>query len=132
MSAGTVSYLQPGSGTVTAQFQGMVYGQYCAPISITQRPSGRVQVGCGDQRDTIIAEYPQYGVAFTPTCADFTQTAHSAHFSFARLNSGDYTWAIIRNSLLTGLECVRTGNGNVALTINSGYRNPAHNAAVRR
>jgi hypothetical protein len=85
---------------------------------------------CGTERDSIIAEYGQYNVALTPTCGDFTQTAHSAHFSFAELNSGDYSWAIIRNSLLSGLECVRTGNGNAALTLNSGYRNPAHNAAV--
>jgi hypothetical protein len=85
---------------------------------------------CGNPRDAIIAEYPQYGVSFTPTCGDFTQNAHSAPFAFAELNSGDYTWAIIRGNLLTGLECVRTGNGNQPLTINSGYRNPAHNAAV--
>jgi hypothetical protein len=103
-------------------------GPLCGEQTLIAR--GNVQVRCGDERDTIIAEYPQYGVSFTPTCADFTQTAHSTHFSFAELNSGDYSWAIIRNSLLTGLECVRTGNGNVALTINSGYRNPAHNAAV--
>ena len=103
-------------------------GPHCGEQTLIARCS--VQVRCGDQRDTIIAEYPQYGVSFTPTCVDFTQTAHSTHFSFAELNSGDYSWAIIRDSLLTGLECVRTGNGNVALTINSGYRNPAHNAAV--
>ena len=103
-------------------------GPLCGEQTLIAR--GNVQVRCGDERDTIIAEYPQYGVSFTPTCADFTQTGHSTHFSFAELNSGDYSWAIIRNSLLTGLECVRAGNGNVALTINSGYRNPAHNAAV--
>jgi|GEM_PF-7070609 len=98
------------------------------PVSI--RLGSTYVQSCGNPRDAIIAEYPQYGVSFTPTCADFTQNAHSAHFTFAELNSGDYTWAIIRNSLLTGLECVRTGNGNQPLTINSGYRNPAHNAGI--
>jgi hypothetical protein len=43
-SSGVVSCLQPGSGTVTAQFQATVYGQFCAPISITQRPGGPVSV----------------------------------------------------------------------------------------
>jgi hypothetical protein len=44
VSAGTVSCLQPGSGTVTAQFQAIVYGQWCNPISIYPRPSGPVTV----------------------------------------------------------------------------------------
>ena len=44
VSGGLVSCLQPGSGTVTAQFQATVYGQWCAPIFITQRPGGGVQV----------------------------------------------------------------------------------------
>src|ERR1700730_16846179 len=44
VSSGLVSCLQPGSGTVTAQFQATVYGQFCAPISITQRPGGPVTV----------------------------------------------------------------------------------------
>jgi hypothetical protein len=86
--------------------------------------------GCGDERDTIIAEYPQYGVNFTPTCADFTQTAHSAHFSFAELNTGDYSWAIIRDSLLTGLENTRTSYNNQPMIVNSAYRNPARNNSV--
>jgi hypothetical protein len=44
VSGGLVSCLQPGSGTVTAQFQATVYGQWCAPISIYPRASGPVQV----------------------------------------------------------------------------------------
>jgi hypothetical protein len=44
VSVGLVSCLQPGSGTVTAQFQAAGYGQYCASIFITQRPGGPVQV----------------------------------------------------------------------------------------
>ena len=81
--------------------------------------------GCGDERDQIIQEYVDFGVNFVPTCGDFTQDASSAHFSFAELNTGDYSWAIIRTSLLDGLECTRSANGDVPLIINSGYRNPA-------
>jgi hypothetical protein len=44
VSSGLVSCLQPGNGTVTAQFQATVYGQFCAPIYVTQRPSGPVAV----------------------------------------------------------------------------------------
>jgi IPT/TIG domain-containing protein len=44
VSSGLVSCLQPGSGTVTAQFQTTVYGQWCAPISIYPMPSGSVAV----------------------------------------------------------------------------------------
>src|SRR5262249_10572617 len=43
-SGGLVSCVQAGSGTVTAQFQATVYGQFCAPITITQRPGGGVSV----------------------------------------------------------------------------------------
>jgi hypothetical protein len=44
VSGGLVSCLQSGSGTVQAQFQGTVYGQFCNPIIITQRPGGSVAV----------------------------------------------------------------------------------------
>jgi hypothetical protein len=44
VSSGLVSCLQQGSGTVTAQFQATVYGQWCAPISIYPRPSSPVTV----------------------------------------------------------------------------------------
>ncbi len=85
---------------------------------------------CGDPRDQIIAEYPAYHVDFTPSCPEFTQGAHSEHFTFAELNSGDYTWAIVRLTLLTGIESTRINNGSAPLKLNGGYRNPAHNATV--
>jgi len=43
-SSGLVSCLQPGSGTVTAEFQSTVYGQWCAAITIHPRGSGSVVV----------------------------------------------------------------------------------------
>jgi len=85
--------------------------------------------GCGDERDQIIQEYVDFGVNFVPTCGDFTQDASSAHFSFAELNTGDYSWAIIRDRLLTGLETTRSNYGYPML-VNSGYRNPARNARI--
>jgi hypothetical protein len=44
VNGGLVSCLQPGSGTLMAQFQGTVYGQHCNAILITQRPTGPVTV----------------------------------------------------------------------------------------
>lgn len=85
---------------------------------------------CNDERDTIVKEYTDLGVDFQPTCGDFTQDAHSANFSFAELNSGDFSWAILRATLLTGIEKTRSNNGDSALTVNSGYRNPKHNATI--
>lgn len=86
---------------------------------------------CNDDRDTLITEYSDYRVNLRPACADFTRDAHSAHFTFNELNGGDYPWAILRGDLLSGLEAIRERNGNVPLTINSGYRNPRHNAGIR-
>lgn len=95
--------------------------------------SGRVATAgdaCNDERDTMVKEYVDLGVDLRPSCGDFTQNAHSAHFSFAELNSGDFSWAILRTTLLTGIENTRTNNGDSALTVNSGYRNPKHNATI--
>jgi hypothetical protein len=91
---------------------------------------------CGDERDTIIAEYATYGVGWTPDCADFSQTAHSDHFTFQELNvTGDYSWGVIENALTIpetssyGLERWRKEYG-ASRIINSGYRNPKHNSDV--
>jgi hypothetical protein len=86
---------------------------------------------CNDERDAIITEYSDFGVHLRPGCDDFTNNGHSDHFSFSELNRGDYSWAILRADLLNGLETVRTKNGGVPLKLNSGYRNPSHNAGVR-
>ncbi len=86
---------------------------------------------CNDDRDKIIKEYVDASIEFTPSCNDFTQSDHSDHFSFSELNSGDFSsWAILRSAMLSGIEKTRTNNGGVALTVNSGYRNPNHNAQI--
>jgi hypothetical protein len=90
---------------------------------------------CGDERDTIIAEYATYGVSWTPGCDDFSQTAHSDHFTFTEFNSGDYSWAIVKAALTIpetssyGLERWRKEYGSSRI-INSAYRNPKHNSDV--
>ena len=61
---------------------------------------------CNDVRDQIIAEYITYHVGYTPVCSNFTETASSAHFTFAELNTGTYTWAILQAYFLTGIETV--------------------------
>jgi len=57
------------------------------------------------------------------------------YFSFAEINTGDYTWALVRDPLIAaassafGLDAWRTNYGGPRI-INSAYRNPARNAAV--
>ena len=95
----------------------------------------RVSLVCGDTRDTIIQEYADNNVNLTPACADFTKTAHSAHFTFSEINKGDFEWALIREPLTVaasdgyGLDKWREEYGSARI-INSGYRNPARNAAI--
>lgn len=81
---------------------------------------------CGDQRDTIISEYhtAPYTTTLDPRCADFTQFASTTHYNWSNFNTGDYSWAIVRTTLTTGVENVVSHYGS-APGWNSGYRNPA-------
>src|SRR5690349_13403176 len=74
---------------------------------------GKESIGaCGDARDSLIAEYPAHTVDFTPSCSDFTDRKSSSHFSFVELNhpeDNDYpTWAILSDTLISGIEAVRS------------------------
>jgi hypothetical protein len=89
-----------------------------------------VPTACGDVRDQIRQEYVTYNIAYSPTCSIFTQTASAPDFSFAELNTGTYTWAILQRYFLTGIETVRSGNGGVALSVVSAYRNPAKQVKI--
>ena len=85
---------------------------------------------CGDERGTIIQEYVTYNVNLRPTCSDFTQSVPaSSHYSFGQWNSGTYSWAILRDSVVANTFCVVSNYGSVP-NLNSGYRNPARNAQV--
>jgi hypothetical protein len=91
---------------------------------------------CGDERGNIIAEYPSYGVSFTPTCSDFSSSGGTEHFSWSELNGGFSTgnphnpWGIVRPSLTTGLEATRSNYNRGGIRLTSGYRCPHGNANV--
>jgi hypothetical protein len=103
------------------------------PVGTPGSASATLTLLCGAQ--SIIDEYPAYSVGFTPVCSDFTQTRQSVYFSFAELNTGDFTRALIADSLIApaslnyGLDKFRVAFGGSRI-INSAYRNPARNAAV--
>ncbi|MFZ2412146.1 MAG: D-Ala-D-Ala carboxypeptidase family metallohydrolase [Candidatus Methanoperedens sp.] len=90
---------------------------------------------CGDERDNIIKEYQDYHIAFIPVCDNFTQSASSANYSFRKLNTGKFLWALVRRPLVVpawegnGLDEWILYIGEIH-KINSAYRNPAHNANV--
>ena len=89
--------------------------------------------GCGDQRDTIIAQYAKYGVHLTPTCSSFAQSAQSEYYT--SLMTGN-SWAIIRQPLT-----INKSNGygldrwvqlyGTARGLTSVYRTPLDNAAAQ-
>ena len=87
-------------------------------------------------RNSIIYEYVSYHVDLNPPCSWFTQTASSTHFTYAELTvSSGEVWALVREPLTIsgaayGLEEWRSLLGGVAQTVTSGYRGPAHNAAI--
>ena len=43
-----------------------------------------------------------------PLPNEFSQSAGTSHFSFAELNTGQYSWAVLTRRLLSQLEMVRT------------------------
>ena len=119
----TVNWGNPGQGFISVG--GTTATSMPASLIILQRYSF-----CGDTRDMIIDEYPRYGASTIPGCYDFTQSAGSAHFAFATLNTSDYLqWAILRGGLLDGLEGTWTGYVG-SLSVTSAYRNPARNFRV--
>ncbi len=122
-SFGSNSFLGPGPPrpNIGAMLLGVVYNYFQQG-----NPPGR----CNDDRDTIIRQYVTHQVNLRPVCNDFTNSAHTVHFTFAELNVHNiYNWAILRDDLLNGVEDVRSENGNTPLNVNSAYRTPARNAS---
>ena len=107
----------------------MPYVEDCIVDSFTNTTGAQAKVNCGDQRDTIITEYVTYGVGLSPACPDFTQSRHSAYFSFGEINTGDFSWALVKDALIAaessgyGLDKWRSNYG-AARIVNSSYRNP--------
>lgn len=90
---------------------------------------------CGDERDNIIREYRTYGVVLNPSCSNFTQNRGSELFPFSVLNTGDYSWALIREPLTIyftdyGLAQWSVESASLPKNVNSAYRNPSRNSRV--
>jgi len=84
-----------------------------------------------DEIDQCRQEYVDFNYSRDiPERNRFTQTKHSNHYSFGNLNSGDYSWAIIEDNLLNGLEATGTNFPNNWENLSCAYRNPIHNANV--
>lgn len=91
---------------------------------------------CGGERDQMIKEYKDHQVNLTPACSDFTQSAHSAFFTFKELSVNEpHAWALVREPLTIdksdgyGLDKWRDAYGSSRI-INSAYRSPKKNADV--
>jgi len=89
---------------------------------------------CHDDRDKLVAEYPKYNAGYIPVCfaSEFVPSSNTnpdPDFSFSVLNQDDITyndypdWAILRSSMLNGLENILASYGKT-MSISSGYRSP--------
>jgi hypothetical protein len=67
------------------------------------------------------------GAPSLPACGEFTQTSGSQKCTFPTLNTGQYSWAVLRSYFFTKLDAVYAMN---AYSVNSAYRNPAKEYAI--
>ena len=146
-SSVTVNYQATGSTNISANIPIYSYdyssccichgsGTTYTTVSYEQAP---VQVTCGDaNKDALIQEYRTYPTdpnsPFIPTCNIFSQFTQSFFFQASELRTGDdYSWALIRlpltvdHTLGYGMDLWRANYGSSRI-VNSGYRNPKHNA----
>ena len=86
-----------------------------------------IPAACGDQRDTIVAEYESYGTPYFPECDNFTQDTEDPVYTFELLNQGTYSWAILTDYFILDLHELAALN---SFTNSSAYRNPAREYAV--
>jgi len=84
--------------------------------------------GNGDQRNTIIQEYVTLATVYFPQCSEFTQTLSDPHFTFKELNTGNYSWAILRSYFISELDALNVLSPGFG--VNSAYRNPAKQKAI--
>lgn len=103
-----------------------------ADLAETDSDAELVATGpCHDSRDNLIQEYKTYQVNLWPTCTNFNTSAHSTYFSNAQLTVNEspaYGWSLLVQEMLRCIDLWRASYGPI--TINSAYRNPAHNAAI--
>jgi hypothetical protein len=120
----------------------MVTGPYDDVASTVWPYPGGTREGqngaCSNDRDALIQEYSvsyrrrDGSVAHptAPNCSEFTATTRTAHFSFEQLNVSEInamhykTWAILKHTLLIGLEALHDAYWLPEFTIASGYRSP--------
>jgi hypothetical protein len=110
------------------------------PLNFRIRAFSEIQGGVAVDTKTIVQdeidqarqEYIDMGKNSKPGRSEFSNSGQSSggNFSFAALNYGDYSYAIIAASLYSGLEAIRAAIGNLPITPTSGYRNPRHNASA--
>jgi len=122
------------SAQAVASVQTVSYDRWIACYiyagTATAQATGTLLADCGDDRTNMREEYRAGQVAWTPECTDFTQSVPTvSHYSFDEWNSGTYSWAVLRDTVTGNLYCVVSNYGSTP-GFNSGYRNPAHNAAV--
>jgi hypothetical protein len=75
----------------------------------------------------MIQEYVAHNTPYYPQCLEFTQTVTDPNFSFAQLNYGTYSWAILRSYFLANLDSLK---GLKPFTITSAYRNPVKESSA--
>ncbi len=103
----------------------------------TTTPPPPPENACGDERDTIFAEYEEHGVTWRPSsCWDFTSSGGSGNFSWNELNGGftngnpHRAWGLVSGNLVSGLESTRRNYGHQPIGVTSGYRCPHGNASI--
>ena len=79
--------------------------------------------------DRLRDEYVNKAIAVPPP-SDFTSTASSKRFTFAQLNTGSYSWAILKPVLLAALDGIadEMDSKKYKIQLNSVYRNPARSS----
>jgi hypothetical protein len=76
--------------------------------------------------DRLRDEYVKAGRP-VPRPEKFTQTKSSQRYTFAQLNTGDYSWALLTDNLLSKIDAIAAAieAAGYQVQLNSVYRNPA-------
>ena len=89
---------------------------------------------CQDNRDKLIVEYANWKAGYLPVCfaSEFVPSSNKnpdPDFAYSTLNQDDIEyndypdWALLRSSMLSGLEYIVAGYGE-SISVTSGYRSP--------
>jgi uncharacterized protein YjdB len=133
---------QYGSVDQTAFTPAIIYAtpDFSSFSGVNQSGNG-TSAPCHDNRDNLVAEYPKYGAGYLPVCfaSEFVPSSNTypdLDFSFSVLNQDDLNyakynepysdWAILKSSMLDGLErwFHNYGQPLTLFAVTSGYRSP--------